>query len=751
MNKYFPDEEKDLKFEYDNKILKKSLLYSDYEILNTLICDIYGKFKFLMIEINSEIGINTISFMNNSKISTILSYESNSEYLKYLKHNISNYKKKLSSKVLFIDNITEIFENKNSYGSCVYFSNLQNYKNYINDFKDLIYVFILKSDDILQNINFDIKKYDNFIIGINKNFVKSLGIKNKFGLEFVKSKIQSPIINENDDEKYEDKTENVIIDQDADELTGVIYIDKKIKKDELFINKLETPSKPVKIPSINSIKSPKRTLKKNIVKSPPSSPPSSPIKSPSPPSSPPKSPSPPSSPIKEKVEIFELKKRNEKKINVDPIISPIISNEEDDDENDIIKKLKKNGVQITDTKDLQNSIEIVLSNDLEVFLNSLPNSKTNYLNNPIEYDKEFLIYLKKLLSKFISNETVLDYITSNNNFIVWKKAFTHITYNYDDNYEELEFIGDATLKHSYTSFLFKKYPKITTRAASEFNSQFLSTTSLCQYGIKMKLNQWLISRELNMTSLNVKIFEDLFEAFLGALIVTTDSFKKGLSSIYAYNFIDILFSDLNYNPKMIYGTSKTSLIQRGGGLGLKDDCFQEIEQKFENPYRINIKIKINSFYIKTFLECGFNIDTKNLIIGEGSANTKKTAANIAYTNAIIFMEKKYNFTYVECQLKGYLIKLNKFNQELVAKCKTKALTEKGYDILELDRPASSYGSKVYTVILYGFKKSDPDNLIEKRNKEILAVYTYNTDLSTLGDTKSKIIAEENTLKKYLAS
>lgn len=419
----------------------------------------------------------------------------------------------------------------------------------------------------------------------------------------------------------------------------------------------------------------------------------------------------------------------------------------------LIDIFKNNGFNINsiyETTDMVSSIK--LPDTLLKIYSTLPTPSKNFIEFGKVYDKELKQYLRILLGTIIKNDILLDTILAERNFPIWKKAFTHVTYDYSNNFEELEFIGDAVFKNSFKRILSKKFPTITARASSEFHNQYGSTPGLSQFGLHMKLHKWLIHRNLNLNGLNIKILEDLFESFIGALVTVCDDPRNGnfgSGNINAYNFITELFSIVSFPKYMVYGLPKTSLFQRLEMLGFqKPNTLILNSIRNEKTNKFDVEISISDAMISKLIALGFNVDYKNKILGKSSHFTIKTAINIACGNTIEFIETRYNITYENCKLRSLLLKLDNFNATLVTSCLKKAALL-GLDYLELYQPKNTYSNTSVTTILYGFDSRIPDPIIENRPKQILAIYTevYNKR----GDDKYDISfkSKEGALISYL--
>lgn len=126
---------------------------------------------------------------------------------------------------------------------------------------------------------------------------------------------------------------------------------------------------------------------------------------------------------------------------------------------------------------------------------------------------DFSILEKKINTKFTNKELL-------------KQAFTHRSFinenknTTQEHNERLEFLGDAVLELSATSFLFKKYPKRNEGELTSFRAALVNTNSLSEVALKLGFNDFLLlskgeSRDTGRA--RQYILADTFEAVIGAI------------------------------------------------------------------------------------------------------------------------------------------------------------------------------------------------------------------------------------------
>lgn len=186
-------------------------------------------------------------------------------------------------------------------------------------------------------------------------------------------------------------------------------------------------------------------------------------------------------------------------------------------------------------------------------------------------------FLAKTLSPIISN--VAPYLTKEA-MIIWADAFTHETYS-ENNYEDLEFLGDAILKGVFSKYLIKRFPNYHKREFTELNVAYMSKMYNGTLSKKLGLGPYIRSKS-DKASLNLEA--DVFESFFGALDTVADLVVPGIGNSLCYNMIVLLFQDVTISVEKTKGAPKTLV--------------QQIFSRFDLPpvietsqgYQITVKI-----------------------------------------------------------------------------------------------------------------------------------------------------------------
>jgi dsRNA-specific ribonuclease len=187
---------------------------------------------------------------------------------------------------------------------------------------------------------------------------------------------------------------------------------------------------------------------------------------------------------------------------VEYIESPFVMNSEDVDsdilEIEVVPEIIKNAMNIVESPSPDLFFE-----DYEKWYNSL----RNYIVTVI-----LPLFISKNDPKVGDyNEKLVDEISMS----IWIKCFTHKSYDPDNNYEQLEFLGDSILKGNLAS-LMQAYglgESLTEGQQSRIADNILSKQTQSRWGKFLGFGKWIRT----VFPLNVSVHEDLFEAVFGTI------------------------------------------------------------------------------------------------------------------------------------------------------------------------------------------------------------------------------------------
>jgi len=267
-------------------------------------------------------------------------------------------------------------------------------------------------------------------------------------------------------------------------------------------------------------------------------------------------------------------------------------------------------------------------------------------NNKLITDEEVIIILKKF--------GIEEKIT---NLEIFQRSFIHKSYikkeNKDDveledkpegcldlqdvSNERLEYLGDAILSATIASYLFERFPNEEEGFMTRIRTKLVNGEMLGSLAGKMELNEYLvISRHVEEKCngrTSVKILEDIFESFIGALYLDFNEkelehprldFYSGLGfqicQVFIINIIEkfVDFSDLILND-----------------YNYKDQLMRYFQHKFKHTPKYKEVLIEGPPNNRSFTMCVMKNDGE--ILAYGKEKSKKKAEQLASKNALVNM------------------------------------------------------------------------------------------------------------------
>ena len=212
---------------------------------------------------------------------------------------------------------------------------------------------------------------------------------------------------------------------------------------------------------------------------------------------------------------------------------------------------------------------------------------------------------------------------------IWAAAFTHETYAPapEDNYEDLEYEGDAILKAVFPKYLRRRFPYLHKGEYTELNAAYMSKIMQAQLARQMGLSQYIRVTGIDRAILNLET--DVFESFFGALETVADSISDGLGYAKCYNMIVHIFKDIEIDESKGRGSAKTQVQQMFSRFDLNKP-----RETIDDRDIHNIKFTVTLEHQHVDFLRSYGVDIRNPNIGYGQAPTKKEAEFEAYTQAL---------------------------------------------------------------------------------------------------------------------
>lgn len=206
------------------------------------------------------------------------------------------------------------------------------------------------------------------------------------------------------------------------------------------------------------------------------------------------------------------------------------------------------------------------------------------------------------------------------NLSIYERALTHPSYNGEANskhqdYEKLEFIGDAVLNYVSADLVYKNRPEMEEGGLTKLRSALVSTKPLAAYARKMKLDQYIrIGQSITASQVRKsdKILENVFEALVGAMYL-----DAGLKT--AYRFIkNLLLDDI---------------------LAFKADDLTDYKSKLQEEIQAEYREAVTYVTVSTLgpaHDRTFEVQVlyNDIVLGKGVGKSKKKAEEMAAKDAL---------------------------------------------------------------------------------------------------------------------
>ena len=203
---------------------------------------------------------------------------------------------------------------------------------------------------------------------------------------------------------------------------------------------------------------------------------------------------------------------------------------------------------------------------------------------------------------------------------IYEQALTHPSYNGDANtkhqdYEKLEFMGDAVLGYVTADLVYKNRPEMSEGDLTKLRSALVSTKPLAGYARNINLHEYIrIGHSITQEQVKQsdKILENVLEALIGAMYLDT-----GLKQ--AYRLISLLLLEDIKSYDIDKLTDYKSKLQ------------EEIQAEHRDAVQYVTVETHGPAHNRTFkVQVLFN----GIILGEGEGKSKKQAEEMAAKSAL---------------------------------------------------------------------------------------------------------------------
>jgi ribonuclease III len=169
-------------------------------------------------------------------------------------------------------------------------------------------------------------------------------------------------------------------------------------------------------------------------------------------------------------------------------------------------------------------------------------------------DKSFQSMLRSALKRGKLNDKHIETLTDEDSLITYDKAFTSKFADSDNNYETLEFIGDATIGKVIVWYFYRKFPFLTGKNAenilSKLKANYSKKSSLASFADKLGFIGFITATKEQLEKKRKVLLEDTFESFIGATELLIDTkFQKFTGYGICYNIIQSFFDEMDIKLK----------------------------------------------------------------------------------------------------------------------------------------------------------------------------------------------------------
>ena len=203
---------------------------------------------------------------------------------------------------------------------------------------------------------------------------------------------------------------------------------------------------------------------------------------------------------------------------------------------------------------------------------------------------------------------------------VYERAFTHPSFNGDNktkhqDYEKLEFMGDAVLGYVTADLVYKNRPEMSEGDLTKLRSVLVSTKPLAAYARKLKLDEYVKighSITANQVKESDKILENVFESLIGAIYL-----DAGLKVAYRLIKSVLLKDIISYDADNL--------------TDYKTKLQEEIQAEHRDAVQYVTISQKGPAHDRTFT---VQVKYNDIILGTGEGKSKKKAEEMAAKDAL---------------------------------------------------------------------------------------------------------------------
>ena len=249
-------------------------------------------------------------------------------------------------------------------------------------------------------------------------------------------------------------------------------------------------------------------------------------------------------------------------------------------------------------------------------------------------------FIKNLISSSRLDSTYTSLITDRHGLELFTKAFTHVSYNSEHNYEVFEQLGDITLNKFLVWYFHQRFPNFHSnfgvKIVARLRIKYGSKQVLSEIADRLNFWKWIRVSENISYGKKMSILEDVFEAFIGVTEYIIDSrIHPGLGYISCYYILKKLFDDIpiDISYEQLFD-AKTRLKEL---FDINKDSLGSIQYDFEKDPKTGfsvVKVYRNYNFQKIFISSGMSDINKSIAEQTASENALTTLSQQGYTKTV---------------------------------------------------------------------------------------------------------------------
>jgi dsRNA-specific ribonuclease/predicted protein tyrosine phosphatase len=286
------------------------------------------------------------------------------------------------------------------------------------------------------------------------------------------------------------------------------------------------------------------------------------------------------------------------------------------------KRLKKEDLLLIDDS-LKFKIDVDIPKEFykpNVLLPAKYTQKTQDWRNKLKH------FLQNLLRKTGLPPSKISQLLDEESMQLFESAFTDSTVDSEQNYEVLETVGDFVLTSAFSYYVTEIDPNLPPQRITELKKKVLSTDIQSIIAVALGFQDYIVSR----IPITRSVFEDVLEAFFGALVKSGNRKFKHLGYTLCLNMVNDFMTEMLevdfYHSQKDAPTEVQQIFRKLHW----DDPIITTSQNQDRTITVTVKL--------TGKGAKYIYDKSNFqprpTLGIGTANTKKEANQIAFRNAL---------------------------------------------------------------------------------------------------------------------